>query len=360
MGASNRPANSTVVVFGGYGTFGSRIARELAHSPGFHLVIAGRNAERARSFANSLGTSHSGRFADVADPDSCRSALDGADMAIHAAGPFRPGEWGPLQASMERRCPYIDIAEHRAYVAGLRQFDSPLRERGGVAVFGASSLPGISGALAVQLRSQLGVSIPRMRITLFIGNRNPKGAGAVGAFLAGLGEPISAPQGRLLGFRDREVVPLPPPFGPRAAFNFDSPEYDLFPQLVGARSVTVKAGFELRTATYALAAVAAFCPGLKRPLGGVMQSLGDSLGFLGCSGGAVMVEAFLEDGRTRRRTLLAREDGQRMAIMPCVLAARTLAAGGVYARGTVTAYDAIGADRLVNGMADAGFAVIDA
>src|SRR2546429_154331 len=70
------------------------------------------------------------------------------------------------------------------------------------------------------------------RVTLFIGNDNPKGAAAMGTFLAGLARPIAAPQGRLRGYRDRAVVPLPPPFGPRGVFNFDGPEYDLFPELL--------------------------------------------------------------------------------------------------------------------------------
>src|SRR5262249_42245540 len=151
------------------------------------------------------------------------------------------------------------IAVERDHAALIRAYGERFRQRGLAAVYGCSSLPAISGALALHARSLCGdktAKPERARVTLFIGNDNPKGRGAILSLLRTLGQPIHAPQGMLRGFRDREVVPLPPPFGRRAVFNFDSPEYDLFPALLGVRLVSVKVGFELRLANYGFAALA--------------------------------------------------------------------------------------------------------
>jgi hypothetical protein len=151
------------------------------------------------------------------------------------------------------------------------------------------------------------------------------------------------------------VVPLPEPFGPRGVFNFDSPEYDLFPELLGTRSVVIKVGFELRLATYGFALLALLGRGYGPRTARLLALPGRLLRRLGCSGAAIMAELFLEDGAVRRATLLARQDGQRMAALPCALVARALSAGDVGPRGAMTAYEFLGAAPLLEGLAAAGF-----
>jgi hypothetical protein len=342
-----------VLVFGGYGTFGAHVCRELA-ARGVPLTVAGRDGARAEAFARTLGRGCRGLAADVSGSDSCRAALRGHGVAVSCAGPFHSQGAALLEACLEAGCHYADIADDRAYTALVRSRGERLGARGLAAVYGCSSLPGISGALALAARPGAG-AVRRVRVTLFIGNHNPKGEAAVRSLLGGLGRPIPAPQGVLRGFRDREVVPLPEPFGRRGVFNFDSPEYDLFPALLGAGSVSVKVGFELRLATYACALLAVLGSGYgartARLLGGPVRLLGR----LGCSGGAVMTELFLAGGAVRRATLLGRRDGQRMAALPCALAAQALSQGRAPVRGAVTAYAFLGAAPLLDALVAAGF-----
>ncbi len=154
-------------------------------------------------------------------------------------------------------------------------------------------------------------------MTLFIGNHNPKGQAAVRSLVGGLGRPIAAPQGTLRGFRDREVVPLPFPFGLRGVFNFDSPEYDLFPALLGVRAVAVKVGFELRPATYFLALLARLGSGYGLRTVRWLEVPGRLFRGFGCSGAAIMTELFYPDGTAARAALVGQCDGQRMAALPC-------------------------------------------
>lgn len=345
---------NSAVVFGGYGTFGAHVSRELARL-GVPLVICGRNRARAGAFARQLGPPHRAGSADVDDPRACRALVRGQAVAVNCAGPF--ARFGPalVEACLEAACHYADIADDRRYVALVRGHGGRFAERRLAAVYGCSSLPAISGALGLAARARARSDPDRARVTLFIGNKNPKGGAALESLLRVLGQPIQAPQGMVRGFGHREVVPLPAPFGPRAVFNFESPEYDLFPALVGAGSVHVKVGFELGAATYALALMARLGLNYGRRTARLVQALGGCVRWAGTSGGAVMTELFFADGSARRATLLARTDGQRMAALPCALAVAALCAGTHRAEGAVTAFELLGARPLLDRLVAAGF-----
>lgn len=346
-----------VLVVGGYGTFGTHVCRGLARR-GVPLTVAGRDAARADALARALGPGCRGLALDVTRAAACRAALPGRGVVVRCDGPFDHRDPTLLQACLEAGCHYADISEDRRHGAVVRGHGEPFRERGLAAVFGCSSLPGISGALAMHALRRATPPAERARVTLFIGNNNPKGGAAVRSLLAGLGRPIPAPQGTLYGFRDREVVPLPRPFGRRAVFNFDAPEYDLFPALLGVRRLSVKVGFELRTATYLFALLARLGSGYGARTARLLTLLGRPLRRWGCSGGAVMAELFLADGTVRRATLLARRDGQRMAALPCVLVVHALARDGVATGGAWTAYEFLGADSLLQALVAEGFELV--
>ena len=226
------------------------------------------------------------------------------------------------------------------------------RERGLAAVYGCSSLPGISGALGLVARENMDRVPERARVTLFIGNRNPKGTAAIRSAVGAIGKPIAAPQGTLVGFRDREVVPLPEPFGRRAVYNFESPDYDVLPDLLGARSLSVKLGFELRMVTGSFALLAFLSSNYGGRTAKLLEWLGKSLGRLGSSGAVVQTELFFADGSTRSAALLARRDGQRMAALPCAL---VVCENKCNPSGAMTAYGLLGAMALIDRLVAEGF-----
>lgn len=345
---------SQIILFGATGIFGGHVMRALAGF-GIPLRLAGRDRSKVEKLARELGPEHSAVTADLTSPDSCRAALAGRGLAVNCAGPFNSLGASLLEACLDAGCHYVDIAENRGYAALIRGYDAKLRDRNLAAVYGCSSLPGISGALALLAADRVTALVERVRVTLFIGNRSPKGQAAVHSLVAGLGQPIAAPQGTIRGFRDREVVTLPAPFGRRGVFNFDSPEYDLFPRLLGARAVSVKVGFELRMATYTFALLARLGFRYGRGTARCLDLSGHLLEWLGCSGAAIMTELFCADGVARRAAIAAADDGQRLAALPCALVARALNENKVGARGALTAYDALGARTLIDDLTAAGF-----
>lgn len=330
-----------IVLFGGYGTFGVHAARTLT-AAGLPVRIAGRDAARADVVA------------DVNDPASLQSALSGVRVAVNCTGPFSTMTLALPEACLAAGIHYVDIADDRGWTSRMHARASEFHERGLTAAVGCSSLPGISGALAILAARRL-PSVERARITLFIGNRNPKGEAAVRAAVTQLGRPFPAPQGMLRGFHSRETVTLPPPFGPRGVYDWDSPELDLFPSLLGAREVRVKVGFEARLATLSFAGLARLDPRLGGRLLAAMTPVARHLSTFGHSGGFVKVELFAPDGTPAAATIGQDSEGQRMAALPAAFVAQGLLDGSVTARGVTTAYEALGADRLIERLVAEGY-----
>jgi hypothetical protein len=343
----------SVLVFGGYGVFGSLVCRELAQR-GASVTVAGRDLGRASRLAEALGRGHSACAADARDASSVRAALAGHAVAVHCAGPFSKGDHGVVDACLETGCHYVDIADDRGYAAFVRAQTARFRARGTTAVVGSSSLPGLSGALAVIARESRPDAPSRVRLTLFIGNDNTKSAAAVHSVVSSLGRAIEAPPAAPHVFREHESVLLPAPFGRRTAHVVDSPEYDLLPSALGVRDVRVLVGFENVLAGPLFAGLARLGWRGGRRAASALATLG---GFVraGSSGGSVVADVFWADGTTRREGLHARRDGQRLAAVPAALVARALEDAPSLPRGAFTAYDLLGAEALVAATERAGF-----
>ena len=338
-----------VIVFGGYGTFGKQIVRELA-TGGLQVTIAGRNRQRAECAAGDVGDSHQGIEADITDFASCRDALKGHRVVVNAAGPFSSFESTLVDACLDAGCHYVDIGDDRSYIGRLRARSSEYAAVGLTAAYGCFSLPGISGALATVLCEQISASLDHARVTLFIGNRNHKGLGSVRSVAETIGRPLASPQGGLVAFRGWERIPLYPPFGNRPALCFNSPDYDLLPDLVGVRSVVVKLGFELSMVTATFGISACCFPRLGRWLIPRLIPYSRLLGWLGSSAGQVMVELFSAGGATYRAAVIAHSNGQLLAALPAVYVTRQLCNDAQVSRGAVTAYEALGARQLIDAL----------
>jgi len=345
-----------IAVFGGYGTFGAHASRALA-AAGLPLRIAGRDGGRARIFAAGLGKGHEGVAADAGDPASCIRALTGVRVAVSCAGPFSILGTALPESCLAAGAHYVDIADDREWNARLRSWDSRFLDRGLTAAVGCSSLPGISGALAVVAAKRLS-SVARARVTLFIGNRNPKGKAAIRSAAAQLGKIFPAPQGLLRGLAGREIVDLPPPFGARAVYDLESPELDLFVALLGAREVRVKVGFELPLANISMAALARLGPRFGGLVLKTVTPVARGLSRFGHSGGFVKVELWSADGKAASLALGGARDGQRMAALPAAFVAQGLYEGSVAPRGVVTAWEALGAEPLIDRLIEAGYALV--
>lgn len=348
----------TIVVLGGYGTFGARVSRDLAER-GHRVVVAGRDPRRAEALARALGPAHASVGVDVRDGAACRLAIRGAAVAVVCAGPFSALGSGPASAALAEGTHYVDIADDRAYIRALRDLDAEFTRARLCAAYGCSSLPAVSSALALSL-VQADDPPMRARVTLYIGAANPKGAASVRAMVERLGRGMQTADGMQPGFGDPRTIPLPAPFGPRTAYTFDGPEHDLLPALLGVSAVDVRVGFELPLANAGFALLARTGAHWGRRTATILARLATLAPAIGTSGGAVLVELEWSDGRRASRALVATEGGQRMAALPCAVVAHALATGVAPAVGVRAPTEVVPGTELLRALEAAGLRVVAA
>src|SRR5690606_10012045 len=149
----------TVLVIGGYGTFGSRLCRLLADEPRLTLIVAGRSLEKAEAFCRrpSEATLIPAVFDRSADVAPLLAALR-PGLVVDASGPFQAYGGDPYRiarAAIAVGADYLDLADGSDFVLGIDALDREARQAGRFVLSGASTVPALSGAVVRSLASNL-------------------------------------------------------------------------------------------------------------------------------------------------------------------------------------------------------------
>jgi hypothetical protein len=246
-----------ILLIGASGVFGSRIAEGLALEPGTCLTLSGRGTAGLQKIADGLA-----RPVGIVqlDRDTLTAAdLAGYDLVIDAAGPFQASHTNVIEAAIAARCHYADLADGRAFLAAIDEFDAAARAAGVAVISGASSIPALSHAVIDDLTAGW-QRIDTIRIGIFPGNRAPRGRAVVEAILSYVGKPVRI-------FREGAWQSHPgwgmthrasiPGVGKRWASICDTPEQDLLvTRYRPTRSAEFFAGMELSLLHLGLAALA--------------------------------------------------------------------------------------------------------
>ncbi|NIJ40944.1 NAD(P)-dependent dehydrogenase (short-subunit alcohol dehydrogenase family) [Parvibaculum indicum] len=247
-----------VAVLGGYGVFGARLC-ELLLRDGHDVLIVGRHFESARALAERIG----GRPVAV----DIRKAPDtifksSPDVVVDAVGPFH--DYGSDPYVIPRLClrhgaDYLDLSDSADFTAGLSALDAQARESGRRLLSGASSVPGISSAVAADLVEGLD-EILLVDSAIMPGNRAPRGTSVIASIVSQLGTASRVWRGGIWRaqpcWSDARRIRLAPTLVRRVQF-IEVPDIRLFPAFFRVRSVMFRAGMELDTLNMAMSAVAA-------------------------------------------------------------------------------------------------------
>ncbi len=141
-----------ILILGGYGTFGGRLAQLLVDEKRLTLMIAGRSAQKAQDFCADLppgATRIALRFDRDGDVEQqirdCRPAL-----VVDATGPFQDYGDDPyrvVKACLATGTHYMDLADGSGFVKGIGQFDEVARARNIFILAGVSSFPVLTAAV---------------------------------------------------------------------------------------------------------------------------------------------------------------------------------------------------------------------
>lgn len=233
-----------ILILGGYGNFGKRIA-ELLTRQFIPVIIAGRNKEKADALVAALPAG----LADTAVLDAkCDLArhLRGLKPAvtINTCGPFQGGDYSIAKACIAEGVHYIDLADARDFVAGIGSLDASAKAAGVAVITGASTVPALSSAVIehfLPLFSEVGSA----QFGIAPGQKAERGLATTQAILSYVGKRLKPCAGHPVRYGwQNTYLQRYPVIGRRWMANCDIPDLDLLPKTYGIKNIQFSAGME--------------------------------------------------------------------------------------------------------------------
>jgi len=354
-----------VLVLGGYGNFGGYVCRALASDARIRLIVAGRGRAKAEAFAARLVASNPAEAAvvDIVDPVTAIAACR-PDLVIHTVGPFQSQDYRVAEAAIACGAHYCDLADARAFVAGIGSLDLAAREKGVAVITGASSVPCLTAAFLDAAQAEF-AAIERVDYGISAAQQTNRGLGTASAVLSYVGRPFTTLRDgamrRVFGWQGFHSE-IYPELGRRWFGYCDIPDLELFPaRYPGLTTLRFSAGHEialLNFGTWLLSWLVRLrlLPALDRWSKFLLGAsfLFDRWGS-GRSGFHMVIEGKGHEGAplTRRHWMIARQGhGPNIPCIPVILIARKLAAGEAIAAGARPCLDLIALDEYFGALAD--------
>jgi hypothetical protein len=167
-----------ILILGGYGVFGGRLAQLLADCADLTLLISGRDLTAAQAFCDAWQG-----VAKVIPLRADRAAIGPVlaavkpDLLVDASGPFQnygPDPYAVLRACIAAGVNYLDFADGADFVAGVAAYDQAAKQANVFALSGVSSFPVLTAAV-------LREAVKTMQITQVRGGIAPSPYAGVGA-----------------------------------------------------------------------------------------------------------------------------------------------------------------------------------
>lgn len=225
-----------ILIVGGYGIVGRRIAADLAQDYPDRIVVAGRSLEKATQLAAGLGHGVRARRADVDDPASIEAALEGVGVVVSCIDQREPHL---LHAAIAHGLAYTDITPHLMQRRPTQAMKAEAARTGARILLGAGLAPGISNMLARLGADRVGaVESVVSNVLLSIGDVYGPASRSY------IVEEIALPYSVLMDGQQQPArafvgaarVPFPSPIGWRTAYSFPFSDQVFFPETLGART----------------------------------------------------------------------------------------------------------------------------
>jgi Domain of unknown function (DUF4166)/Saccharopine dehydrogenase NADP binding domain len=336
-----------VLIIGGTGGFGRRLAEGLIATTDLELVIGSRDRAHGQAVAASFPPERAEAVAiDTRTVTPDQLCATGGFAVVDAAGPFQGADYRLARAAIVAGMHYLDLADARDFVAGFGTLDAEARAAGVVALTGASSTPALSNA-ALDRMTAGWQRIHRIEIAISPGNQaSPRGRAVIRSILSYAGKPVRV-------FADRQWVTRPGwglpvrrdmrGVGRRWLSLCETPDLDLVPARFAPRDTALfRAGLELSVLHLGLAFAGVsvrlrLLPSL-RPFAHPFRWMALRLARLGSDRGGMLVEATgidAEGARVRAEWSLfaAAGDGPYVPTLPALAMLRQMVTGDMPAPG---------------------------
>jgi saccharopine dehydrogenase (NAD+, L-lysine-forming) len=227
---------SDILIVGGYGVVGRRIAARLATDFPGRIVIAGRDEQKAAAFCRELGQGTRARRVDVDDVQTIDSAFEGIGTIMTCVA---QREVHLLRSAIERGLAYTDIAPRLAFWQGAEEMAVDARRTGARIVLGAGLSPGFSNMMAAKLATMV-ARVERIETAILLSLGDEYGPDSIDHVLEAVTQPFRVVQDGArrdaLPFSDGKRVVFPAPLGARTAYLFPWSDVVYYPKTLGART----------------------------------------------------------------------------------------------------------------------------
>ena len=274
-------AKNDLLIVGGYGTIGQRIAADLAQDHVSRVVVAGRSGERAAQFAATLGHGVRGRQIDVDDPASIAAALDSVSLVVSCIDQREPHL---LRAAIAHGLAYTDITPHLMQRRPTEAMKTDAKGSGARIVLGAGLAPGISSMFARLGAERVG-EVVRVESNVLLSICDTFGPSSRSYIMEEIALPYtvqidSRPQA-MHAFSEATQVIFPPPLGRRTAYLFPFSDQVFFHETLGARTALTRLSLDPPWLGRTLAALVRLgVPALMRRRAGARERFNGLVGWL--------------------------------------------------------------------------------
>jgi len=350
-----------VLIIGGYGNFGSFIARMLAREDNIKLIIAGRNLSKAKKFSAHLQSQHPVGTVTIDTNNNLAKSLAEIkpDMVIHTSGPYQGQSYHVAQCCIDQGCHYVDLADAREFVASITQLDARAKEKGVLICSGASTVPCFTAALIDHYKGEFH-RLATVEYAIATAQLTNRGLATISAVLSYAGKPFTTLiDGKMqnvygwLGLNFRKFWRL----NTRPLGNCDIPDLAIFPdRYPDLKTIRFKAGLELKILHLGLAGLSwlvriKIIPSLQ-PLAQIMLRISFLFDPFGKdnSGFYMQFSGVDKTGQDKKITfdLVAKHgDGLCIPCIPAILMAKKFAGGKIAKTGATPCLDIITLDEYL-------------
>jgi hypothetical protein len=150
-----------ILILGGYGVFGGRLAELLGDRTDLDLLICGRDRQRAEAFcAAYAGQAHVLPVALDRRAIAAALAAHTPDLVVDASGPFQDygaNRYGVVEACIAAGIDYLDFADAADFVFGIARFDAAAKAAGIFVLSGVSSFPALTAAVLREMAKTMDI-----------------------------------------------------------------------------------------------------------------------------------------------------------------------------------------------------------
>lgn len=335
----------SVLILGGYGNFGKRIAAALTKD-GTHVIIAGRNKAKAEALVRQLpdGLAKVASFDVFTELDAQLESLTPA-VVINTCGPFQTSDYSIAQCCIKRGVHYIDLADGRDFVTGITDLDKHAEKEGVSVISGASTVPGLSSAVIEHFKHEFS-EITLLKYGISPGQKAERGLATTQSILTYVGKalkPFAGQKKPTYGWQGiyRQDYPT---LGKRWMANCDIPDLDVLPARYGIQKIQFSAGLELGFMHLGLWGLS-WLVRLRLPLrlpafAQLLLRISNLFDRFGSADGGmhVILRGKDHNGNAHTRTwfIIARDGhGPHIPTIPAIILARRLVQGDITLRGAM-------------------------